>query len=252
MPLYLATFGWPVHGNVAAGLEGLVGRESMEDAVGDGEGALPIGMRSPSRNRLGSLREDFVSQGQHGNEQQADERPDHLVQGVHLRPQTGDLGLQLGPDLGDLGLQLGPEIVDLSLHFRLETIDLSLHFGPETIDLSLHLRPELGDLSLQLGPDHGDLGSDGGDDVLPTQVTHLLDGGMDQLGVRAAVDQDPMNGAGFRLGRGRHPFSPFPDGVISLTQPTETIRFKEGEKYVRAGTDRHRRRHAVNSIPRRA
>ena len=73
--------------------------------------------------RLGSLREYLVNQGQHGNEQQTDERPDHLVQGVHLRPEPGDLNL--------------------------ETIDLRLHFSPEISDLSLQLRPELGDLNLE-------------------------------------------------------------------------------------------------------
>ena len=139
---------------------------------------------SPGQNLLGSRREDLVKQAEHGNKQQADERPDHLVQCVHLRPEPGDLNLETI----DLSLHLGPELGDLSLHLRPEIIDLSLHLRPEIIDLRSHLRAELGDLS-----------SDGGDDVLPTQMTYLLDGGMDQLGVRTAVQQDAMDRGGVRF-----------------------------------------------------
>ena len=117
----------------------------------------------------------------------------------------------------------------MSLHFRPEIIDSSLHLGLDAIDSSLHLKPKL-----------GDLGSDGGDDVLTAQVTDLLDGGMNQLGVGAAVDQDPVNCAGLRLGRGRHPLSPFPDGVASLTRPMDTIQSKEGERFGHAGDGQDR------------
>ena len=181
----------------------------------------------PGQNRLGLRREDLVKQAEHGNEQQADECPDDLGEGVHLPSESGELSLQpldlsshLRPELGDLGLQ---------------PVDLSLHLRPDIIDLSLHLGPELSDLSLHVGPELGDLSADGGDDVLSTQATHLLDGGMDQLGVRAAVDQDPMDCAGVRFRRGRHQLSPFPDGVIPLTRRTDTIQSKEGEKCGHAG-----------------
>ena len=137
----------------------------------------------PNHNRFGLRREDLVKQAEHGNEQQADERPDDLGEGVHLRSESGELSLQ--------------------------PVDPSLHLRPEFGDLSLQVGPELGDLSMQVGPKLGDLGTDGGGDVLPAQVTHLLNGGMDQLGVRAAVDQDPMNCAGFRFRRGRNLFLPF-------------------------------------------
>ena len=124
---------------------GLDRRESMEDPAGMSKPAATVGISlPPGQNRLGSLHEDLVKQGEHGNGQQADERPNHLVQGVHLRPKPGEL--------------------------------------------SLRLRPELGDLS-----------SDGGDDVLPTQMTYLLDGRMDQLGIRTAVKQDAMDCGGVRF-----------------------------------------------------
>ena len=75
---------------------------------------LPAGRRT--KNRIGSLREDHVKQGEHGNEQQTDERPNHLVQGVHLRPEPAELSLHLSAELADLSLHLSPEFSDLSLH----------------------------------------------------------------------------------------------------------------------------------------
>ena len=53
MALYLATFRRPVHGNVAAGLEGLASRELMEGPAGRRRGHRRLEYSSPARTVLG-------------------------------------------------------------------------------------------------------------------------------------------------------------------------------------------------------
>ena len=68
----------------------------MEDAAGMWTPVTTDGIfLTPGQNRIGSLREDHVKQGEHGNEQQTDERPNHLVQGVHLRPEPAELSISV-------------------------------------------------------------------------------------------------------------------------------------------------------------
>ena len=160
--------------------QGPASPEQSFQATANNRATTSVALFYPGQNRFGSRREDLVKQAEHGNEQQADERPDDLGEGVHLRSERDELCLQP---------------VDLSL----QPIDLCLHLRPEFGDLSLHFRPELSDLSLHVGPELGDLGSDGGDDVLPTQATHLFNGGMDQLGVPRRCRSGPDESRWFQV-----------------------------------------------------
>ena len=89
--------------------------------------------------------ESLVEQAEDGSGQQNDERPKHAPDHPLKNINPGSLGVNPGT-------------------------------------LGVDSRVGSGEPRLHLGPQFSDLGSDGGNDVLPTQIPDFLNGGMNQIG----------------------------------------------------------------------
>ena len=104
--------------------------------------------------------ESLVEQAEDGSGQQNDERPNHAPDHPLKNINPGSLGVNPGT------------------------------LGVDSRGLGVDSRVDFGEPRLHLGPQFSDLGSDGGNDVLPTQIPDFLNGGMNQIGVVTILSGD--------------------------------------------------------------